>query len=648
MSLLRSAAAAVMAACAAAAPAYAAGNAISYDLNGVAGVVHRDEGDSHVPDMELDFDGFEFTGRWNTERDGSGRSYSAGDEVHGPVTLYAQWRDGTMLCPGVDRTVRFVGPAGVIDTQRVPDGASASAPEDPSSAGRDFAGWDTDFTGVSSDLTVTALWNPPAGPRSTVTFQQRGDDGTRLLDTRVVSRGAAVGAAPDDAVSLPGGYRLAGWTSYQTGHPDRIYSSEAVAAYRAAGDMTWSAAVVERGSAADADAVAAGGSLLQEGNNGTVRLYDGDDLLASFVPSGGVIGGEAMRRIVSTMEYVPAGWTSEDAPEPDRLYTTSEVASLPMAYAMRWSAVTQYEGTDAVSHSSQARGSRKGAGGATASFYVDGEYVGDMTGDVGGCVGASPASLVSLKPGLTLLGWTSGQSGDGRTYASKEVALYTLAGDMRWDAVTARAEDAHTVTFTDGAGHAVSSQRVGRDGAKAPVDPRRPGYVFTGWDRDYTVVRCDIVVNATWRASTGDHSVSFSDGMGVISTRRIADGSEIGEVPEARTGSSGWTAPGLGRVCSDAEVAGMRPASDIAFSAVPAPAMRTVTFTDGLGNKVSEVSVTDGGRAEPPAPPARLGYAFGGWDADTGHVTSDMTVSATWVPDPSSLSAFPSALPSAG
>ncbi|MBO5789342.1 MAG: InlB B-repeat-containing protein, partial [Clostridia bacterium] len=60
-------------------------------------------------------------------------------------------------------TVNFVDKDGnILSTQAVPDGMSASAPEMPSYPGLVFAGWDVAFDVVKSDLTVTALYKEVA------------------------------------------------------------------------------------------------------------------------------------------------------------------------------------------------------------------------------------------------------------------------------------------------------------------------------------------------------------------------------------------------------------------------------------------------------------------------------------------------------
>ena len=58
-------------------------------------------------------------------------------------------------------TVTFTDGMGkTLSTQQVDDGNAASAPSNPTSKTEDFTGWDTDFSSVKGDLTVNANWRP--------------------------------------------------------------------------------------------------------------------------------------------------------------------------------------------------------------------------------------------------------------------------------------------------------------------------------------------------------------------------------------------------------------------------------------------------------------------------------------------------------
>jgi hypothetical protein len=58
-------------------------------------------------------------------------------------------------------TVKFVDWDGaVLKEQTVEEGKAATAPANPARAGYSFTGWDKDFSNITGDLTVTALYNP--------------------------------------------------------------------------------------------------------------------------------------------------------------------------------------------------------------------------------------------------------------------------------------------------------------------------------------------------------------------------------------------------------------------------------------------------------------------------------------------------------
>ena len=101
-------------------------------------------------------------------------------------------------------TVTFVDWNGtVLDTQTVAFGAAATPPANPSRSGYVFAGWDTAFTGIIEDLTVTAVYHQ----LFTVTFLDA--DGT-VIDTQTVEETTAA-TEPDMTGRTYGGNPFSGW-----------------------------------------------------------------------------------------------------------------------------------------------------------------------------------------------------------------------------------------------------------------------------------------------------------------------------------------------------------------------------------------------------------------------------------------------------
>ena len=63
----------------------------------------------------------------------------------------------------------------------------------------------------------------------------------------------------------------------------------------------------------------------------------------------------------------------------------------------------------------------------------------------------------------------------------------------------------------------------------------------------------------------------------------------------------------------------------------PEPEYYTVFFVDHTGSPIMSTEVKHGEAADAPAVPSRPGYVFAGWDKDFSNVTSDLTVTATYI-----------------
>ena len=65
----------------------------------------------------------------------------------------------TYAAPLATYTVTFIDWDGtVLKTQEVEEGSAATAPTNPTRDGYNFIGWDTNFSNITSNLTITALY----------------------------------------------------------------------------------------------------------------------------------------------------------------------------------------------------------------------------------------------------------------------------------------------------------------------------------------------------------------------------------------------------------------------------------------------------------------------------------------------------------
>lgn len=113
-------------------------------------------------------------------------------------TVYVKWTINSY-------TVTFMDGEKVLATfTNVPHGDTVTAPEVPEKDGKTFSKWDKDFSKVTSDLTINAVYDVDT---FTVTFK----DGEKVLETQTVAYEAAA-TAPDTArLSPPEGMHFAKW-----------------------------------------------------------------------------------------------------------------------------------------------------------------------------------------------------------------------------------------------------------------------------------------------------------------------------------------------------------------------------------------------------------------------------------------------------
>lgn len=113
-------------------------------------------------------------------------------------TVYVKWTINKY-------TVTFMDGEKVLATfTNVPHGSAVTAPEVPEKDGKTFSKWDKDFSKVTSDLTINAVYDVDT---FTVTFK----DGGKVLETQKVEYEAAA-TAPDIArLSPPEGMHFAKW-----------------------------------------------------------------------------------------------------------------------------------------------------------------------------------------------------------------------------------------------------------------------------------------------------------------------------------------------------------------------------------------------------------------------------------------------------
>ena len=275
------------------------------------------------------------------------------------------------------------------------------------------------------------------------------------------------------------------------------------------------------------------------------------------------------------------------------------------------------------------------------------------------------------KSGYTFKGWYSDKSLT-KAYDFNSAVESDLTLHAKWGASAPAAS--YTVVFDSNGGSAVEAQTVEAGcAAVEPPAPTRPNCVFNGWRRHaagYVDGYVDGTYNASGKGIGGEVPVTVTVKDGEIASVEVGPNSEtpgIGskaiELLPARIveagGTEGVDAVSGATVTSRAILAAVdeclapstaAPAwsrydfgspveSDITLFAAWAPAVRAVSFDSRGGTPVGSQVVAHGAKASRPADPARDGYEFAGWYADSKlmncydfsvPVTADLTLYAKW------------------
>ena len=182
----------------------------------------------------------------------------------------------------------------------------------------------------------------------------------------------------------------------------------------------------------------------------------------------------------------------------------------------------------------------------------------------------------------------------------------------------------YTVKFVGNDGKEITSKIVeyGK-AATAPDAPVVEGYKFTGWDKEFTNVKEDLVVTALYE-KVNTYTVTFVDKDGKEISKVEVEEGKAAKAPDAPVVEgykfTGWDKE-FTNVTSDLEVKALY--EELAKK-------YTVTFVDKDGKEISKVEVEEGKAATAPSAPKVDGFNFTGWDKEFTNVTSDLVVKAQY------------------
>lgn len=193
------------------------------------------------------------------------------------------------------------------------------------------------------------------------------------------------------------------------------------------------------------------------------------------------------------------------------------------------------------------------------------------------------------------------------------------------------ADEMVRITFVDDEGAIIDEQLVvfGED-AIAPEVPQRQGYVFDGWDSDFTDVVLDMTITAKYATA---YTVTFADHDGtVLKTETVKAGNSATayEFTDADPLPEGFERTGWDKTFNQVN-------ADMVVTATYMKKTYTVNFYMPDGALIATQTVEHGNDAEEPAcnetyfdwSALKMG-SFSGWSASLKDIKSDMSIYAQY------------------
>jgi uncharacterized repeat protein (TIGR02543 family) len=262
-----------------------------------------------------------------------------------------------------------------------------------------------------------------------------------------------------------------------------------------------------------------------------------------------------------------------------------------------------------------------------AEGYIQWQYTGDTIW----------SNLIQV---ATLVGET-GEQGIG--ISSMEINLsgeliVTLTDDSQLN--LGKIATMYTVIFLGFHNYVIDVQLIvyGQD-AKAPNNPYIEGYMFCGWDNEFTNVTSNTIVSAIY--ALNQYTVVFdSNGGSLVPTLEyIAYGDHIPLTVPTKDGYKfeGWF---VGQTVNDSQFTSNDVVTgDLTLYARWVKWLNIVTFDSDGGTPFDSQSILNGGKALSPGNPMKDGYSFLGWYYEdtkwvfAGYsVTENMTLRAQYDP----------------
>ncbi len=558
-------------------------------------------------------------------------------------------------------TVKFVNWDGTeLSTQKVVYGKDAIAPTEIPTREKDaqysytFKGWDKDFTGITADTVVTATYTETLNVY-TVTFEDF--DGKVLKTEKVVYGNAAT--APEAPTRE--NYAFTGW--------DKDFT-------KVEGDLTVTATYVDDRVYLKGDFNNWGNSLVMKptGNENeysiTIKVDAGDN---KFKISHQEIWYGNNGTIEDTTETTApgAGWDMDPSAGDCTLDATggnytfiynTETKKLIVLYeAAQFTVIFQYEDGTVISEQTVEYGK---AAVAPEDPTMDGYVFAGWDTDFSKITEDTIVTAIFAKEGVmftvtfvdfdgteiakvTVAAGTAAEAPADPTREGDAQYSYTFAGwdkdfsmvseNMTVTATYTQTVNKYKVTFVDWDDRVLKEEEIEYgSSAVAPEDPTREGYVFTGWDTEFSEITGETVVKATYADVSNKFKVTFVDFDGTVLSEQEVEPGAAAVAPEDPTREKdqqyNYTFAGWDKDFTSV-------LSDMTITAIYTETLNkyAVTYYNYNGAYWDTEYVEYGSAAVGPQRglPTREStngktYSFHGWDKDLSYITGDISTTAVF------------------
>lgn len=620
------------------------------------------------------------------------------------TALYEKEQDDKPVVPETKYyTVLFKSDSNVLSSQQVQAGFSATAPEIPVKPGYTFNGWDKGFSRITSDTTVNALWSaktyrvyfmvdgltyksqtvkygesavPPAVSKYGYEFKGWDKDYSNITEDTNVNAVFEEIQKPTEPVTEP---------TQPTEEPEKPTDPvkpepepEPVTYYTVTFTdglgKTLKSESVESGKSATAPAnptrtgynfskwdksfskITANTTInaVWTAKNYTVKFVDGQGKTLSTQT---IAYSKAAKAPADPTRdgYDFAGWDKSFNKITGNLTVTAKW--IPKTYTVKFVSDNKEVSTQTVQYGASATAPSVSKTGYTfakwdksydnitsdttinaiwninkytVKFVSDGKTLNTQTVEYNK---AATAPANPIKTGYTFTGWDKS--------FNKITANTTITA--KWDA------NDYTVKFVSD-GDTITTKTVAYGGGvSAPANPTKTGYTFAGWDKTFNKITSDTTVTAKWTAKTIKvifHYNADTDKTYTENYTYDAKSNQFGMKLTDKSGDFGvWTRKGYtlqgwaGE--KQADKAEWKIYSGVANSWInsfsPEKHIYAIWKINSYkvkfvsdGKTLKEQTVEYGESATAPATPTKSGYSFAGWDKSFSNITGDLTVTAKW------------------